>query len=359
MSLRTWEEIAASIKSPKTSEIYRYGLSKYMAYRKVSDIGELLATDSNPRLIQASIIEYLVNLKQKGLSYSYRNVQLSSIKHFYRMNDIELNWFRIAKYLGEHTKVARDRAYTNEEIQRLLLKADERMRVVILLLASTGLRIGAIPGLQVAHLSKIEDYGLYQITVYQGSTEEYYCFCTPECAAAIDSYLAYRERYGEKLISASPLIREQFDISEPDKIRNPRPISQATIGTFLQDLLARSGLITISRRTEDSQRGRKEDRKDVMRAHGFRKKVTTDMIRSKVDAQAREMLLGHSIGLCNSYYRPDSQEMLEEYLKAVDLLTINEENRLRIENKYLKVQMSQMQELQNQIDLVKRQLQID
>jgi hypothetical protein len=42
------------------------------------------------------------------------------------------------------------------------------------------------------------------------------------------------------------------------------------------------------------------------------------------------MLLGHSIGLSGSYYRPDSREMLQEYLKAVDLLTISEENRLRI-----------------------------
>ena len=42
------------------------------------------------------------------------------------------------------------------------------------------------------------------------------------------------------------------------------------------------------------------------------------------------MLLGHSIGLSGSYYRPDSREMLQEYLRAVDLLTISDENRLRI-----------------------------
>ena len=41
------------------------------------------------------------------------------------------------------------------------------------------------------------------------------------------------------------------------------------------------------------------------------------------------MLLGHSIGLSGSYYRPDNSEMVEEYAKVVDLLTINEEHRLR------------------------------
>jgi hypothetical protein len=65
-------------------------------------------------------------------------VQLAALKHFYRMNDFEeLNWFRISKYLGEHIRVAKDRAYTIEEIQQLLSKADERRRCVIVLMAST------------------------------------------------------------------------------------------------------------------------------------------------------------------------------------------------------------------------------
>ena len=52
----------------------------------------------------------------------------------------------------------KDRAYTTEEIQQLLVKADERTSVVILLLASTGIRIGAVPDLKLKHLTKIKDY---------------------------------------------------------------------------------------------------------------------------------------------------------------------------------------------------------
>ena len=35
------------------------------------------------------------------------------------------------------------------------------------------------------------------------------------------------------------------------------------------------------------------------------------------------MLLGHKIGLSSAYYSPTEDEMLEEYMKAVDNLTIN------------------------------------
>ena len=39
--------------------------------------------------------------------------------------------------------------------------------------------------------------------------------------------------------------------------------------------------------------------------------------------------MGHSIGISDSYYRITEEELLNEYLKAVDLLTINEKNILR------------------------------
>jgi hypothetical protein len=37
-----------------------------------------------------------------------------------------------------------------------------------------------------------------------------------------------------------------------------------------------------------------------------------------------EMLMGHNVGLADNYYRPTSQEILQDYLKAVPELTILE-----------------------------------
>ena len=42
-----------------------------------------------------------------------------------------------------------------------------------------------------------------------------------------------------------------------------------------------------------------------------------------------EILMGHSLGISDSYYRIPEMELLEDYLKAVDHLTINENNILR------------------------------
>ncbi|MDW3644361.1 MAG: hypothetical protein QN819_05955, partial [Nitrososphaeraceae archaeon] len=65
-----------------------------------------------------------------------------------------LNVKKIKRYIPPKKRVNRDRAYTHEEIHSLLDICDERMRAVILLLASSGMRIGAVPLLKIRNLEK-------------------------------------------------------------------------------------------------------------------------------------------------------------------------------------------------------------
>jgi hypothetical protein len=39
-----------------------------------------------------------------------------------------------------------------------------------------------------------------------------------------------------------------------------------------------------------------------------------------------EITMGHNIGLSSCYYKPTEKEVLEDYLKAVEFLTINNSN---------------------------------
>lgn len=41
-----------------------------------------------------------------------------------------------------------------------------------------------------------------------------------------------------------------------------------------------------------------------------------------------EKLMGHSVGISDSYYRATEKELLEDYLKAVAVLTISNEQRI-------------------------------
>jgi hypothetical protein len=58
------------------------------------------------------------------------------------------------------------------------------------------------------------------------------------------------------------------------------------------------------------------------------------------------MFMGHSIGYDDNYFKPSENDILEEYLTAVDWLTINEENRL-------KKQVKELTKKQGEIEVMK------
>jgi integrase len=320
-----------SIHSHETRYQYEYSLRKFMKYLKINKEEDLLIDAAQPKLIEARIIEYIVLLRgpPHSLRYSTLNLYLAAILAFYAMNDVILNKKKIGKYLGEHLRLHRDRAYTTQEISRALNVCDERMKVIILLLASSGLRIGALPSLQVKHLIELAQFKVYRLIIYEGSREEYYTFCTPEAKQAVDEYLDYRKRCLEKINPDSPLIREQFDRDDSFAVNHPKHMSKNGIQNLLNGVLVRSGLRTVQKETEiQFRKGR--IRKEVAMAIGFRKFCNTTLVRAKVNPLMKEIILGHRTGLEDNYFRPQPEEVLEEYIKAVNLLTINDENRLRI-----------------------------
>jgi integrase len=147
---------------------------------------------NNPREIEHNIISFISILKKKGLGHAAILNYVTPILTFYEINDLVLNKKKIRKFIPSYKKIKRDRGYTHQEIHRLLDIADERMRVVIYILASSGIRITALCSLRVRHLQKDK------LTIYECDNEEYITFITPECKNSIETYLAMRKRYGEK-----------------------------------------------------------------------------------------------------------------------------------------------------------------
>jgi integrase len=137
-----------------------------MKHLKVTEVDRLLDTTNNTKLIEAQLIDYIMSLRNDGLSYATIKYMLAPIFTFYQLNDILLNRKKLARYFGESKRVTKDKAYTTEQIGQALSTADHRMRMIILILASTGCRIGALPGLTLDNLTKIPEYGLYKITFY-------------------------------------------------------------------------------------------------------------------------------------------------------------------------------------------------
>ena len=320
--MKELELLLDSCRSDFTKQQYAYRMQKYFDF-----VGGKLP--KTKKAIEQKILEYIAYLKKQGASYQTISISIAPIKSFYAINDVVINTKKIGKFIPEYKKARTDKAYTDYEIAKLLEFSDERMRCVILILASSGIRIGALPSIKLRNLQDIK------LTVYENDKEEYVTFITPECKKAIDDYLDMRLRYGEKLNDDSYLVREQFDVRCPSL---PKQYNRKAIQTKLYDLCKRAGI----------------DKKEIPVAHGFRKFFTTQLVNSKINPEIREMLLGHKIGLASAYYRPSEQDMFAEYQKAVNSLTINEENRLKIKVELLESEKTNYEKLDAKIDALSR-----
>jgi integrase len=318
-----------------------------MNYIRLTEVDSLLGINS-PKIIESQLIDYIMSLRQDGVSYSTIKYLVAPIFTFYQLNDVILNKKKVFRYLGEYKRVVKDKAYTPEQIRQALQNADQRMRMIILLLALTGCRIGALPPLTLENLTKISDYGLYKITFYEGTNNEYYTFCTREAAqTGIDPYLLYRQRCGEKLSfnqdqnrwvpGDTPLIRLSFDGTDSFQAsRQVRPIALQGLRMALSLHLVRSGLRQVEHPTEHSKRVRKP----IKMANGFRKYVISTFIDAGLNHEIRELLVDHATGLDASYFRPIEKQVLEEYLKAEPYLTIGPSVGLAQEIQTLRIEKS-------------------
>jgi len=287
----------------------------------------LLAKKDNT-WIQSMLIKFIEFQKQrvkqgKILESTIRNYYKAT-KLFCEMNDIMLNWKKITKGLPRGREAANDRAPTVEEIEKLVEYPDRRIKAIVYTMTSSGIRLGGYDYLKWKHIipmySNDGQIVACKIIIYGGEEEEYYSFITPEAYTALKDWMDFRASYGEKITGESWLMRDLWQTTNIDsRYRNglatyPKRLKSSGIKRIIERALWDQGL------RSPLVNGQK--RHEWKAAHGFRKfyKTRAEQAMKPINV---EITMGHNIGVSASYYRPTEHEVLEDYLKAVNLLTIN------------------------------------
>jgi hypothetical protein len=242
------------------------------------------------------------------------------------MNDLILNWKRISKGLPRAKNSSNDRAPTVEEILKLVEYPDRRIKPVVYAMASGGFRLGAWDYLQWKHVSPIvndkrgEEIIAAKLLVYADEPEEYYTFITPEAYSALKDWMDFRSSYGEKITGESWLMRDLWQTTNMNYgakwglATNPKKLQSIAVKRLLDRALWEQGI----RYTLPVGKKRHEWKG----AHGYRKfyKSRAEQVMKPINV---EVTMGHDLGVSESYWKPTEREVLEDYLKAVPLLTIN------------------------------------
>jgi integrase len=340
------EDYMYTVRSKNTQEIYLKYFEYFYQFSKKSP-SELLSMDVKD--IQSLLIKYIIHMRDRKLANSSIKSRISPIVTFLELNDIMVNKRKIARYYGEEKKTIKDLAYTNEDIQKMLTKSKLRTKVMILIYASTGIRKSAILDLKLKHLKRIPEFNLYKFTIYENSKEEYSTFCSSECKNMIDQYIEHRKQSGEDITPESYLVRNDFDWVK-STARTPKPLDQVSITTLFRKMLIVAGM------RKDNQPLHKRHTKALFQA--YRKFFNSTLANAGVNPLVKELLMGHSIGLDDSYFRPSEQTMLVEYSKAINDLTIDDAYKWKekyeqnkIDNEVLMKHDKEMASLRQEMDL--------
>lgn len=306
----------STLKSSYTQREYkRYILAWLGDYDKfIEDAKE------DRRKVEDLLIGKIVSERER-LAGASLSIAIAAIKSFMDYEEIEINWKRVKRTIPKIRTVGADRPPSVDEVRLLLEVCNVRARAIVMIMISSGCRVGAFDYFCLKDYQKLSS-GVGSLVIYRGTIEEHRSFLTPEACKALDRYLQDRIKAGEDMDRDSPLIREVFDA---DTIRwkskgSPRHFGGRAASYHLYKLWLKSGV-----------KKHKKGRGDFKGCHGFRKffKTRANQVMKSDDV---EILMGHSLGVASSYYHPETDYLEKEYWKAVNLLTISEIEEVRRES---------------------------
>lgn len=276
-------------------------------------------------------------VEKKEIAASTLRNYFKTIKMFCEVTEIIIQWKKITRGLPRGKRYADDRAPTLDEIYKIIEYPDRRIKPIVYTMASSGIRVGSWDHLKWSHIFPLMGDGKLiaaKMNVYAGDDDEYMTFITPEAYLSLESWMKYRSICGEHVTKDSWVMRDLWNSAklprkeEKGKIQDPIKLQSIGIRRLVERALWAQGI-----RTElESGKRRHEFQTD----HGFRKWYKTQCEIGGMKPINIEKLMGHSIGISDSYYRATEKDLLDDYLKAVPVLTIGSEYRL--ENKIKKIE---------------------
>jgi integrase len=265
-------------------------------------------------------------VEQEEIAGSTLKNFLKAIKLLCEVADITINWKKITRGLPKVRRYAEDRAPIIEEIQKLCEYPDRRIKSIIYVMASSGIRLGAWDYLRWGHIKPIEKAGktIGKVTVYSGDEEEYFTFITPEAYYEVKKWMDYRKISGEEVTEKSWVMRHLWNAKKGRKfglVTTPKKLKSSGVKRLVED-----ALWTQDVRNKSQINGK---RYEFQSNHGFRKWFKTRCEIAGMRSINIEILMGHSIGISDSYYRISESELLDDYIKAIDFLSIDKEKQLQ------------------------------
>ena len=264
------------------------------------------------RNVGTDIKKFAKYLKEKSVSMQSARQQLTYAVKFLRAHGVNILKEDIEDVKREAKGGAAtvDKVMTSEVICQALKSSDVRTRALILVLASSGMRIGESLSLDISDIDMNTDPVMINIRPENTKTKKgRYTFITAEAREALTEYLAVR---GDYVQSANRRI-EQFKKAGKEATVNAGdrvfPLEDSSVNKIWETTLKRAGLYS-----RDVKSGRNQ-----YRIHSLRKFFISKLSLAGARTLA-EHLAGHEGYLDASYRQVSPEFAAREYQKLQSVL---------------------------------------
>jgi len=259
--------------------------------------------------IRKQIESWMDELLADGYAPQSIKVAINAVRTWLWVNEVEIG--RIALPTG-YTKYP-TRSPTLEELQRLIDIASLREKVMISMLALSGLRIGTLIELRYGHVREELEKRIVPLCIHikaeetKGKYADYFTFINEEVVNYLKLYLEERRQGSpsgkippEEISDDSPLFRTKEDTEV-------KPLTYNAAYKTIHNLMLKAGLI---------KKG--EKRRHELNVHSLRKYFKTQLTAKGVPSDYVEFMMGHKISTYNDV-KSLGVEKLREIYKRADL----------------------------------------
>jgi integrase len=286
--------------STKTLYQYTYGIYRFSKWLGKSPDEIIQEATADKNVLDSYVVkidDFIGDLQAEGLAPGTINNHVKGTRALFRANSLNIILpFRVPKTIKYP-----DRAPTPEELTKVMDIADLREKIIVSLLALSGVRVGTLVNLQYRHVKHDLENGIIPVHMHieaeitKGKYGEYDTFISAEGVEYLKAYLKMRKignehlDYGnvrgtppEQINDNSPLIRNEHKATV-------EPITPGSVHATIHRLYLKAGLI------ENKTKVRYE-----LRAHSIRKYFRTQLgAISSIPTDYIEFMMGHRISTYN------------------------------------------------------------
>ena len=330
----------SGIKAEPTRILYDYALKKFLEYYRISNPDELPRIEQKE--VQIMLEDYLIYLRNQNKSRSVIKTFYNSLSLFLSMNDVICNWKKLKKMFPSAIKPRGQKPYSTEQVKQLLrlFGNSPKYYALVHFISASGVREGFSEELRIRHLTDMPN-DCKAVKVYGDDITEYDTFIHQEAVKALNEYFEHRKKKGEKLTPDSWVFANDFDTSKPITTND----ICAHFSHKVKGKIDRGELIN--------------GRYDIPILYGLRKRWDTIVkLIPKINPHVAEKLFGHSttIPLDNNYFKPQLEQLFEEYQKAIPDLIIDDTFRLEQELKLKDEKIASMEYAKNRISYLENKV---